>query len=63
MAESWIQTITILASFAVGFSFLLNRMEKMNDKIADMDKRLTAIETIFMMMGYTLKKTGTEEKK
>ena len=61
--KNWIKehgdTIAIIAVVLGGFWNMNNRMWEMNEKftksITDLDKRLTAIETIMLMQGAPIK--------
>lgn len=64
--EYWGLIVTVIA----GFAWMVRRFDKIDEKFTsisrqlnNIENRLVSIETIFIMMGYPLKKTGTEEKK
>jgi hypothetical protein len=63
MSESWIQTLTLLVSFGTGFGFLIHKFDKVDERLNAIEQRITVIETLFMAMGFPLKKTGSEDKK
>jgi nicotinamide riboside transporter PnuC len=63
-----VQFFTLLASIVGGFSWILARMDRLSDRIDkvaeqlnDIEKRLTVVETILQMMGYTIKPKASTE--
>lgn len=55
----WTQAITIIGSVLIpmlaGFGWLIHRMDKIELRLAEIDKRLTVVETILAMMGMPIK--------
>jgi len=68
--KNWIKehgdTIAIIAVVLGGFWNMNTRMWEMNEKftnaIHDLDKRLTAIETVLIMQGAPIRALAAEEK-
>ncbi len=51
----WTQTLVILGTFGGGFVYLANRIHKIDERVNDIERRLTIIETILSMMGAPVK--------
>jgi hypothetical protein len=55
----WTQTLTIIGSvlgpMLAGFGWLIHRMDKIESRLSDIDRRLTVVETILAMMGMLIK--------
>jgi hypothetical protein len=55
----WTQALTIIGSVLIpmlaGFGWMIHRMDKIELRLAEIDKRLTIVETILAMMGMPLK--------
>ncbi len=57
-AQFW----TLLVSILGGFAWMIARIDRLSDRLNDIEKRLTVVETILQMMGYPIKpkeKTGS----
>jgi len=55
----WTQALTIIVSVLVpmmaGFGWMIHRMDKIEMRINEVEKRLTIVETILAMMGMPIK--------
>lgn len=51
----WTQTFIILGAFGGGFTYLANRIHKMDERVNEIDRRLIIIETVLSMMGAPIK--------
>ena len=61
LTGNW-QFVVLMVYITGGFRWMLSRMDKISDRLNDIEKRLTVVETILQMMGYPVKpkeKTGT----
>ena len=50
-----LQFFTILASIFSSLAWMIFRMDRIESRLNDIDKRLTVVETILQMMGYPVK--------
>ena len=61
LTTNW-QFVILMVYITGGFRWMLTRMDKISDRLNDIEKRLTVVETVLQMMGYPVKpkeKTGT----
>ena len=54
LSTNW-QFLVLLTTLGTGFRWILSRFDKIEEKLNDLDKRLTIVETILQMMGYPIK--------
>lgn len=55
----WIQTIVIIASILIpmmaGFGWMISQIRELDKRMANLETRVTVIETILAMMGMPVK--------